>query len=514
MTKFYVTTTDPSVSVLISTTFDTSTGARTSSSSHTPADSGSDNISQTTTGQAVFAFPTNVGTGPYLHTSATWPTTGWGCSLDITSASADWTYDIGIDRITNNLTSDTGTIASPSNLGLSALSGTGIKSATGVTSTTVNNAMVFSGTAVAEDNNVDVYIDTNAPGGMPTNRTLTVLVSDSQTWVEGTSLTPPSSTPTITCQTITAASTLFNPTIINTQEIFLNVLNVPGSILSPTVRFEQFINADVLAASSTLFSPSLDYNIELQVLNTSSTIFTPEINQDIAAPVIAATSAIFDPSLIYDVVVPLITTTSSLFDPSSILNIDTTTIAAPATVNNPTVTTLTTFVMQVLNAPETVYTPATDTSINIEGQLITAASTLFNPTVDQDISLNVLNASATINNFTVSSAGAGQNVNLEVIGATPVVNSPSVTTLTTVVADVLNAPSVIQAPALSYNVEVPVLNTSSTLFTPSLEYLIELQTINTAPSIHAPRIGEEVDDGFSGAIVKPYDPQLFPSGIR
>lgn len=495
MTKFYVTTTDPSVSVSISTTFDLSTGARISSSSHTPADSGSANISQTTTDQAIFAFPTNVGTGPYLHTSATWPTTGWGCSLDITSASADWTYDIGIDRLTNDLTSDTGTIASPSNLGLSGLSGTGIKSATGVTSTTVNNAMVLSGTTVAEDNNVDVYIDTSTPGGMPTNRTLTVLVSDSQTWVEGTSLTPPSSTPTITCQTITAASTLFNPTIINTQEIFLNVLNVPGSILSPSiVPPPQTVQLQVIAATSTIPNPTVVYKVIIPVITVSSNIFTP--------------------STVYDVVVPLITTTSSLFDPSSILNIDTTTIAAPATVNNPTVTTLTTFVMQVLNAPETVYTPATDTSINIEGQLITAASTLFNPTVDQDISLNVLNASATINNFTVSSAGAGQNVNLEVIGATPVVNSPSVTTLTTVVADVLNAPSVIQAPALSYNVEVPVLNTSSTLFTPSLEYLIELQTINTAPSIHAPRIGEEVDDGFSGAIVKPYDPQLFPSGIR
>ena len=64
------------------------------------------------------------------------------------------------------------------------------------------------------------------------------------------------------------------------------------------------------------------------------------------------------------------------------------------------------------------------------------------------------------------------------------------------------------------DVVLPVVTTVSTIFSPSLEQIVQMQLVNTAPTVYAPRIGEEVDDGFSGAIIDRPGFPPFPIGIR
>jgi hypothetical protein len=258
----------------------------------------------------------------------------------------------------------------------------------------------------------------------------------------------------VVCPVIATSNTIFNPTIINTQEILLNVLNATSTILSPAISAIQIIQANLISAPSSVLSPAAELLLETTTINAASTLF------------------------------------------------------------NPTVNTLNTVEFNVINVPGNVFSPATDTTVNVESQLITTASTVFNPTLNQDVVLPTLAAPSTINNFTVSSVGGEQDVNLEVVGANSTINSPSVTTLNIIQCNVINAPSTIQAPALKYDVVLPVISTVSVLFSPSLEYLVELPVLNTSPTLYPPRIGDEVDDGFSGAIIKTYDPSPFPSGVR
>lgn len=152
-------------------------------SSHTPADAGTTiltSVAASAAGANVGDFATDV---EQPHNSATWPTTGWGYSMDIKTASSDLTYTAIMYRY-----SSAGVLIDICDAGMNptGLTGTGVKTATGQTNSAINNNGF--GTGAATDKIRWAIGCSNA--NMMSASNFEIYISDSQSWLEGTNLTP------------------------------------------------------------------------------------------------------------------------------------------------------------------------------------------------------------------------------------------------------------------------------------------------------------------------------------
>lgn len=245
-----------------------------------------------------------------------------------------------------------------------------------------------------------------------------------------------------------------------------------------------------LTAVEVLAGSSGSQSVSCQVLAVPGSILNPIITpppQSVSFNVINASTTVLDPGSEMILQLDVTNTTSTIFSPALDYNVE----------------------LSVLNVPSNILQPLL--MDNIDLQVLATNSSIFDPGLNQDINIPVLNAPESVLTPNVPAPGA-QTIDFDIISDISELFAP--TTFTTINTPVINVPGTVESPTVSYEVVVPVINTSSTLFTPSLEYLIEMQTVNTAPSIHAPRIGEEVAGGFSGAIVKGPDTSPFPIGIR
>jgi hypothetical protein len=325
----------------------------------------------------------------------------------------------------------------------------------GVQNNTANIVTPGTGfTELAETNQGDTHLETEWKLGQDTS--VDWSTSGGSTFRSGAiavELAAGSTTLTISCQAITASTTLFNPTIINTQEIVFNVLNATSTIFNPIVDYNVALN--VVTTTTTLFSPALDYNVLLNVVNSTSTVFDPTIinTQEIVFDVLNTTSTLFNPTVLppsQSVAFTLINATSTVLDPGSemILQLSVvntgTTLFSPALDYN--------VVMNVLNTTSSILQPAL--MDNIDLQLLSTTSTLFNPGLNQDVVIPVINATENVLTPNVPAAGA-QVIDFDIISDDSTIFAP--TTFTTVVVPVISIPGTVESPSLSYEIGLQVV---------------------------------------------------------
>lgn len=121
------------------------------------------------------------GSAEQAHNSATWPTDGYGVSVDVTQAGSDLTYSVELGRIT----SDGATLQAGSPYPILVLqTGAGIKTSTGQTIATIN----VTPTNIADRLFVSI---SGYNANMMTNVLAGVRFLDTATWCENTNFTPP-----------------------------------------------------------------------------------------------------------------------------------------------------------------------------------------------------------------------------------------------------------------------------------------------------------------------------------
>jgi hypothetical protein len=175
MTRFYHTNTDAAASGQ-AYTFE-----KRCSSTHTPADDGAsvhtDSIPNLATQRQSFMYWSD---DEQPHNDLNWPTTGYGVSVDVSAAGAALTYDLRLMRVFVS----TG-ILQLSTTPLAGQSGTGIKTSTGV----AWNANAAGTRGETDRISLGVRVSSaNEHGGA---QSISVLYSDSDSWVENTNFTPP-----------------------------------------------------------------------------------------------------------------------------------------------------------------------------------------------------------------------------------------------------------------------------------------------------------------------------------
>jgi hypothetical protein len=156
---------------------DTVTFEKECDDSHSPANGGTTH-GLTMAGGALGITTHRYGTTTAPHNSTTWPTTGWGVSVDVQAAGADITYRLLAERCDPSQNRLTSTEL------LSSTAGTGVKSTTA-------QAFNANGVGGLSANDVLGYFIVTTNSNMMTSQSFAIYYSDSDSWVENTNFVPP-----------------------------------------------------------------------------------------------------------------------------------------------------------------------------------------------------------------------------------------------------------------------------------------------------------------------------------
>lgn len=240
---------------------------------------------------------------------------------------------------------------------------------------------------------------------------------------------PQAGAQSITLDTITATTTVYQPTI------------TPGAVN---------IALPVIAAITTVHEPTvtaLAPNIALPLIAATTTVHQPSFTVgavNIAAPLIAATTTVYQPQLNTSVSVALdaIPATTTVYGPTvtpGAVNISAPEIAATTSVNGPVITLGTGIVLDAIPAATTINGPQiTPGPVNIAAPLIAATTTVHEPTITVgalNISLPVIPSTTVVYNPAVELML--QIISLNVIGPNTVVREPDISGQSTDTRDVL-----------------------------------------------------------------------------
>lgn len=240
---------------------------------------------------------------------------------------------------------------------------------------------------------------------------------------------PQAGAQSITLDTITATTTVYQPTI------------TPGAVN---------IALPVIAAITTVHEPTvtaLAPNIALPLIAATTTVYQPSITVgavNIAAPLIAATTTVYEPQLNTSVSVALdaIPATTTVYGPTvtpGAVNISAPEIAATTSVNGPVITLGTGIVLDAIPADTTINGPQiTPGPVNIAAPVIAATTTVHEPTVAigaVNITLPAIPSTTVVYNPAVELML--QIISLNVIGPNTVVRQPDISSQSTDTRDVL-----------------------------------------------------------------------------
>ncbi|HEY9660144.1 MAG TPA: hypothetical protein V6C65_16930, partial [Allocoleopsis sp.] len=471
MARFYVTTTDAASS------YYTADFSKSALSSHTPANDGtkvSSSVAAAATEKSLVAWTSGQGN---LHYSTSWPTTAtYGVSADVSAAGADLTYAIKLERIS----SDGSAGRFGSEIALSGLSGTGIKT------TTTFAPIFFNSSGPAITDALAMFVET-------TNTTMMVIesidinVTDSDTWFQCTDFKFQ-----VSCNVLNTSSTLYGPAVVTVADpitdafYFTNTnISIPGTFdyekeMSTTATpsnnhsnlHQSTISINTYVASymtNELFTANADWPttgwyvaLEVYTSSASATLTSSIKRTDDPVTGYANTQAVTTADTLtagYNVKVygPFDWTGVNWFGRTSG---DSIAIEVRFNVSGSTTVGVAwdSYNSYVYNASLVSSTPT------IGCNAITASSTLYNPTVNVgavSVNCNVLTATSSLYNPTITTYNL---VECNSISAPESLFNPSATVgPVSSVPDLITASTTVNSPSLFYTVAMNVLNTSSSI---------------------------------------------------
>jgi hypothetical protein len=241
MTRFYATNTDAPQSFWTTSNFN-----KRCLSTHSPDNLGAVhtvNVVALVTGDVTHTYWTD---SEQPHNSVNWPTDfSYGYSFDVAVAGADLTYNFTVHRFKAD---GTGKAQSGGGIVTGTWSGTGIQVATAQQFSGVNT-----GTLSATDRLLVVTVCNNA--NMMTNQDFSIRYSDTDTWIECTSFTPPSSGTTLAPTAIASAEAHGSPTVSSAVTLGPTSIATGEAHGSPTVTQQQTLAPTAIASAQAMGTP-------------------------------------------------------------------------------------------------------------------------------------------------------------------------------------------------------------------------------------------------------------------
>ena len=266
-----------------------------------------------------------------------------------------------------------------------------------------------------------------------------------------------------------------------------------------------------LAIRSTMFAPSLAYEINLPIIGSTTALFAPTLAYEVNLPVIVSTvelsaptlayevnlSTISDtvvnvPALAYQVDLSTIPSTVAIFALSLAYEVNLPTIASTVVVNAPTLAyevNLPVIASTAQLFPPTVALAAGDQEVVLP--TIASTAQTFSPTISYEVNLPAIGSTVVTNVPTLA-----YQIDLPTIPSTLLVNAPTlayVVSLPTIVSTLL-----VNQPTLAYQIDLSTITSTIVVNTPSLSYEINLPTIASTATLFAPTVVEQ------GALALPH----------